>query len=151
MPTTKEQIFIACLAMIEEKIQGVETVLKDLKETGASETKSTAGDKHETALAMIQIEQENKRNQLQAFLLQKAELLKIDPTHATSIAIRGSVIYTDNGIFFLSISLGKITVNTLEIICLSTAAPLGQQLLGSVAGNNILMPNGNKYLIQAIV
>jgi hypothetical protein len=42
MPTTKEQIFIACLQIINEKINNVETLLKELKETGAGETKSTA-------------------------------------------------------------------------------------------------------------
>jgi hypothetical protein len=43
----------------------LQQVLADLKESGANETKSTAGDKHETALAMLQIEQANTRGQLQ--------------------------------------------------------------------------------------
>ena len=51
--------------------------LNDLKESGANETKSTAGDKHETALAMVQIEQANIRKQLEEALAQKAILEKI--------------------------------------------------------------------------
>lgn len=150
MSTIKEQIFIACRNMIDEKINAVEAILKDLKETGAGETKSTAGDKHETALAMIQIEQENKRNQLRGFQLQKAELLKIDPLVISTKAARGNIIYTNNGIFFISISLGKIFVETQEIICLSAASPLGQKLNSCGVGDEIMMPNGNKYMIESI-
>ena len=150
MPTTKEQIFNSCLHLINEKINTVETALKELKETGAGETKSTAGDKHETSLAMIQIEQENKRKQLGQFQLQKAELLKIDPLIICTRGARGSLIYTDNGIFFISISLGKIVVLSQQIICLSAASPLGQKLFGSVIGDELIMPNGIKYKIESI-
>ena len=34
----------------------LQQVLNDLKESGVNETKSKAGDKHETTLAMLQIE-----------------------------------------------------------------------------------------------
>lgn len=150
MQTIKEQIFNTCLHIITEKINTVDTALKELKETGAGETKSTAGDKHETALAMIQIEQENKRKQLREFQLQKAELLKIDPSIISTKAVRGSIIYTDSGIFFISISLGKLMVNSLQIICLSAVSPLGQKLYGCVAGDEVMMPNGNRYKIELI-
>jgi hypothetical protein len=108
------------------------------------------GDKHETALAMIQIEQENNRNQLRQFQLQKAELLKIDPLVNSTRAARGSLIYTDNGTFFISISLGKLVVLNQQIICLSAASPLGNKLYGSVAADEVMMPNGKKYIIESI-
>lgn len=150
MQTIKEQIFNSCLNLITEKINAVEKALKELKETGAGENKSTAGDKHETALAMIQIEQENKRKQLREFQLQKAELLKIDPLLISTRAVRGSLIYTDIGNFFISISLGKLMVNSLQFICLSAVSPLGQKLYGCVAGDLVMMHNGNKYSIESI-
>ena len=54
-------------------------VLADLKESGTNETKSTAGDKHETALAMLQIEQANINAQLSDALDKKAVLKKLIP------------------------------------------------------------------------
>jgi hypothetical protein len=45
-------------------VAAVQKVLADLHHSASNETKSTAGDKHETALAMLQLEQENKRQQL---------------------------------------------------------------------------------------
>ena len=72
--TFKQKIHEHYLQIASEKVQQLQQVLDDLKESGSNETKSTAGDKHETALAMLQIEQEHKRNQLKDAQLQKAEM-----------------------------------------------------------------------------
>jgi hypothetical protein len=63
--TLKQKIYNYYLQVINDKVYMLQQVLADLKESGANETKSTAGDKHETALAMLQIEQANTRGQLQ--------------------------------------------------------------------------------------
>ncbi len=59
--TLKQKIHGHTLEIINAKISLLQKVLADLKESGSNETKSTAGDKHETALAMLQIEQANTR------------------------------------------------------------------------------------------
>jgi hypothetical protein len=53
-------------------------ILNELNDSAKNETKSTAGDKHETALAMLQIEQENTRNKLKEIKEQKLQLDRID-------------------------------------------------------------------------
>jgi hypothetical protein len=63
--TLKQKIYNYYLQLINDKVHLLQQVLADLKESGSNETKSTAGDKHETALAMLQIEQANTRGQLQ--------------------------------------------------------------------------------------
>ena len=75
----KQKIYNHYLQIIHDKVSMLQKVLDDLKESGANETKSTAGDKHETALAMLQIEQANTRTQLQEVLNQQAALEKINP------------------------------------------------------------------------
>lgn len=87
--------------MIQIKISLLQKQLHGLTDSAANETKRTIGDKHETALAMLQIEQENNRRRLQDALQQKAILEKIDPTLQTEQAVRGSIIKTNKGIFFL--------------------------------------------------
>ena len=77
--TLKEKIYQHYVLLMNEKIKNMQQVLADLKESGANETKSTAGDKHETALAMLQIEQANVRAQLKDALEQMAILEKINP------------------------------------------------------------------------
>ena len=55
--TLKQKIYKHYQQLINDKVQQLQKVLTDLKESSSNETKSTAGDKHETALAMLQIEQ----------------------------------------------------------------------------------------------
>ena len=55
--TLKQKIYNHYLGVINDKIKLLQQVLADLKESSSNETKSTAGDKHETTLAMLQIEQ----------------------------------------------------------------------------------------------
>ena len=120
-----------------------------MKETGANETKSTAGDKHETALAMIQIEQANKRAQLDAWFLQKAALDIIDPSVTASQVVNGSLIKTNKGYLFLSVALGKATVDNKIITALSPQSPLGTKLMGLKTGDTAVV-NNNEFIIESI-
>lgn len=127
----------------------LQKVLADLKESGSNETKSTAGDKHETALAMLQIEQANICAQLQEVLEQKAVMEKIDPSFTTVRIVNGSLINTSKGYFFMSIALGKATLDGNTVIALSSQSPLGKKLMGLGVGD-IAEFNSSRYVINDI-
>jgi hypothetical protein len=147
--TFKEKVYQAFKQLLEEKINDVQLVLKDLHYSAANETKSTAGDKHETALAMLQIEQENKRKQLSELQLQQSLLKKIDPLIISPVALNGSVVYTDNGYFFISVALGKLILDGHTIFSLSPSSPLGRKLTGQRANGKVEL-NGRTYSILDI-
>lgn len=127
----------------------LQQVLADLKESGTNETKSTAGDKHETALAMLQIEQANTRAQLSDALDKKTALEKIDPLLSSNKIVRGSVIKTDHSYLFMSTALGKIKIEGMSVTALSPQSPLGVKLMGLIAGD-VAEINNIKYLIESI-
>jgi len=145
----KQKIYDHYLQVIQDKVAMLQKVLDDLKESGANETKSTAGDKHETALAMLQIEQANKRAQLQEVLAQKAALEKIDPTLSAVMIVNGSLIKTNKGYLFMSTALGKASIDNMAVIALSPQSPLGQKLMGLKTGDTALI-NGMEYHIESI-
>jgi hypothetical protein len=147
--TLKEKIYQYYLAVINDKLRLLQQVLADLKESGANETKSTAGDKHETALAMLQIEQGNKREQLRELIAQKGILEKIDPSIVAPIILNGSLIKTNRSYFFMSIALGKAVVNDITVIALSAQSPLGKKLMGLSAGDSAEI-NSNVYDIESL-
>lgn len=64
-------------------------------ECGANETKSTAGNKHETTLAMLQIEQANKRSQLKELIKQKDVVEKVNTTLEANTILNGSLVKTN--------------------------------------------------------
>jgi len=136
--------------MIESKIRLFQNNLDELKESSTNETKSSAGDKYETALAMIHIEQENTSQQLKEALKQKILFSKIDPTVTTEKIINGSLIKTNKGYFFLSLALGKTVVDGISVIALSPYSPLGQKLIG-LRENDSVQINGIHYIIENVV
>lgn len=148
--TFKEKVYQYYLQTATEKINLLQKTLDDLKESGANETKSTAGDKHETALAMLQIEQANVRAQLKEAQEQKALLEKINPAFCPQIIVTGSIIKTNKGHFFLSAALGKTVVNGVTVTALSAHSPLGKQLLHKQTAQAITV-NGNQYIVEALL
>lgn len=55
----KEKVYQQYLQLVNDKIVSLQKILNELSDSAKNETKSTAGDKHETALAMLQQEQQN--------------------------------------------------------------------------------------------
>jgi transcription elongation GreA/GreB family factor len=145
----KQKIYNHYLQVITDKVAMLQKVLNDLKESGANETKSTAGDKHETALAMLQIEQANTRTQLQEVLNQQAAMQKINPSLSADMVLNGSLIKTNRGYFFMSVALGKADVDHISVTALSPQSPLGNRLMGLKAGATAAI-NNTDYLIESI-
>ena len=147
--TIKQKIYNHYLTVINDKIKLLQQVLADLKESGTNETKSTAGDKHETALAMLQIEQANIRVQLNDVLEKKAALEKINPALSATKIVNGSLIKTNRGYLFISIALGKVTMEGIVVTALSSQSPLGIKLLGLTVAD-VTEINNNRYVIESI-
>jgi len=147
--TLKQKVHERYFQILNDKISSLQQVLSDLKESGANETKSTVGDKHETALAMLQIEQANKREQLNLVIEQKIVIEKINPAIIATIVITGSLIKTDKGYFFISVALGKAIVEDVTFMALSPQSPLGKQLMGLKTKDTAIV-NNKSYYIEAI-
>lgn len=72
------------------------------------ETKSSAGDKYETGRAMMQLEIEKQSVQLAEAMKLKHVLSQINPEKTTETIQSGSLVFTDQGNFYISISAGKL-------------------------------------------
>ncbi len=149
MALKKQKIYDHYLQLVNNKLSLLQQVLADLKESGSNETKSTAGDKHETALAMLQIEQANVGAQLQDILEKKAALEKIDTMLSSCKIINGSLVKTDKGYLFISTALGKAIIDGNQVIALSSHSPLGQKLLGLTIRDAAVI-NNDRYIIERI-
>jgi transcription elongation GreA/GreB family factor len=145
----KQKIYVHCLKLLNNKIAELENILKELDASAASDTKSSAGDKHETARAMVQIEQENIGKQLGEILEQKNALEKIDPNNNSAQIIKGSLVKTNRGYLCLSVALGKITVDEKIVMVISPQSPLGIKLMGLKAKDTATI-NGVSYVVESV-
>ncbi len=60
----KNYLYNYCFEFIESRLCTIINTILDLRESLDSETKSSAGDKHETGRAMLQLEREKAGSQL---------------------------------------------------------------------------------------
>jgi len=124
-------------------------MISDLAQDAQNDAKGSAGDKHETALSMMHLEQEKLNQKLTEIIAQKNTIDKID-TDAIHIKIAlGSLVQTNEMLFYISCALPKITIDNKSIIAVSPESPLGSQLLGKSPGNEVLI-NTNRFEIKAI-
>jgi hypothetical protein len=120
-----------------------------LTEDSKNDAKGSAGDKHETALSMMHIEQEKLNHKLKEVLVQKAILEKIDSTTIAKTIIVGSLVKANGIYLYLCAALPKIAIEGTNVIALSPQSPLGNKLMGNKVGFSFEI-NGTMYSIESI-
>jgi len=131
----KEHLLKACHDWLYLRFDHIEAVLKEIKNALEEETKSSAGDKHETGRAMLQIERENAGRQLAEAEKVRDTLDKVDVSHASDHAHLGSLVFTSHGDYYLSISTGAIEVDGKQYFAIAPKSPVGALLLGKEEGD----------------
>ena len=145
----KEHIHSAVTKEVNSRISQLSIMLSDALDANSNETKSSAGDKHETGRAMAHLEQEKIAGQLSE-MNKLAEILhRIDATQKHIKIQLGSLVKTNIGIFYISVGIGAMEIDNFTIFCMTAAAPLGKELLGKSVGNEIAW-QGKKILINTI-
>jgi transcription elongation GreA/GreB family factor len=145
----KQKIHQQYLQLVQDKIDVFQDMIFSLTEDSKNDAKGSAGDKHETALSMMHIEQEKLTHKLKESLEQKSILDKIDTSQIHNKVAVGSLVKTNNLTVYISIALPKITFESQTIFAVSPQSPLGIQLMGKRVGFDFEV-NGVKYLIQEI-
>lgn len=145
----KTELREACLNVLKKKIQVLQAAIDEAQSASNQETKSTAGDKHDTAKAHAQNETERLGMQMNQMLqmLESCKRLSVEPHSKIQV---GSFVKTNLGNFYLSVALGKMQLNELEFFAISLNAPVGQMLFGKVPGNSLVLPNGEKCIVDGV-
>jgi len=146
----KHQILAYYQQQVDDRIDAFKDMIAALTEDASNDAKGSAGDKHETALSMMHLEQEKLNHKIGEFIEQKSVLEKINPD-ITSVKISLGSLVTANGLLlFVSAALPKITIEGKSVIALSPQSPLGQKMMGMQVGSTFEV-NGTKYLVEEIV
>lgn len=124
--------------------------MSEIQNALLSETKSSAGDKHETGRAMLQLEREKAGNQLAE--IQKTGLLlsKVNTSKTGKIVGLGSIVYTSKANYFIAISAGELNYNSDKFYAISANTPIGQLLLSKTIGDVINFRN-QEFVIENVL
>ena len=121
----KKNILEELIQRVSTKLININFLISSAVDSRNDDTKSSAGDKHETSRAKVQTDIDNYMKQKLNLITQLNLLKSIDLVKTSRKVDHGSMVYTDKGIFFIAIGLGKLTVNEENIFAISLASPIG--------------------------
>ena len=148
--TLKESIHKTLRKQLTFRIDEIQNILDDLLLSGSRDAKSSAGDKHETGVAMAQLEQEKLRYQINEFQKMGELVQKINPSNMNSKINLGSLVETDKGWFYISVGLGSLTFKDQIVFAINPEAPVGKALIGKVKGESIHFNGVESEIIQVL-
>lgn len=146
----KAELHRLCLEFVENRFQTIQKIIKEIEVSLTSETKSSAGDKHETGRAMLQLEREKAGNQLAEVQKVKEGFSKIDIAKVSSNIGLGTLVYTTQANYFISISAGVLKVEDNNFFAISPNTPIAKLLIGKKVGDQIQFRNLNFKVINLI-
>ncbi len=137
----KQKLYKHCQEFVTNKLQLIEKNIQSNKESLNSETKSSAGDKHETGRAMLQLEMEKAGQQLKVVQQMQTQISRIDVNIKNTIGCLGSLITTNIHNYYLAVSVGKVTIDSEDYFVISSYSPIGKLLLGKKKGDSVSFNN----------
>ena len=149
MTTFKQKTHTYYLQLVQDRIDVFRDMISALTEDSKNDAKGSAGDKHETALSMMHIEQEKLNHKLSEVLAQKAILDKIDALKVVDSIALGSLVKANGIYLYLSVALPKVAIEGVNVIALSPQSPLGSKLMGNPTGFTFEI-NNTHYTIESI-
>ena len=136
-------------AMLAAKASDLATEIAATLEARNSDTKSSAGDKHEVSRAMVQQELDQLETQLAKVQMMQQELARVPLDRVYEHAGFGSLVNTDQSNYFIAVGLGAVEVDGERCFAVSLASPIGQALKDKKAGDAVDF-NGKRITVEKI-
>jgi len=147
--TFKQKIHSHYLQLVQDKIDVFKDMIAQLADDAQNDAKSSAGDKHETALSMMHLEQEKLTQKLKENLDFKALLEKIDASAISKKIALGSLVKANGIYLYVSAALPKIAIDGVTVLALSPQSPLGSKLIANEKGFSFEIQS-SRYNIESV-
>ena len=138
-----------CEHYIDVRLTGIQKAMSEAQAAANKETKSSAGDKHETGRAMAQLETEKQSKQLSEVHKLKQAFLQIKTQPISTKIATGAVVQTNKAVFYLSIGIGRVQLGDYLVFVISPTAPIAKSLMGLEVGDQFQF-NGTAQTVIAL-
>jgi transcription elongation GreA/GreB family factor len=146
----KKELYKQCLDYVKKRMEAALQGIEEAREASNDDTKSSAGDKFETGRAMMEQETERNTVQLNEANKLKVALNQLNPNAVSDKAETGSLVITNNGNFYISVSAGMLTIDGETYFAISPASPVGLKLMGQKVGYEFQLKD-KQYLIKKVI
>lgn len=132
---------------ITDRVQQLESFIAEVRGSN-NDTKSSMGDKYETGREMLQQEINRLQLQLKEVRLQQQMAQRLSVA-SSEMADFGALVETDAGWFYLSVSVGELSIDGQKVMAISQDSPLAKAMKGKKKGEEFQI-NGVKRQIKNI-
>jgi transcription elongation GreA/GreB family factor len=141
MHDIKQKLFDHCVSYVTQRINNANDAIRAAQESANEESKNSSGDKYETGRAMMQIDVEQNLTQLHEAKRLKSVLEKINKNSTSDVIQNGSLVVTDQGKYFIAVSIGQVKIDGESYFVISAESPVGLKMIGLRAGESFSFAN----------
>jgi transcription elongation GreA/GreB family factor len=146
----KKTVVAFLTTQLKNQIAQIRLQIENLSQDASENAKSSSGDKHETDLAMVHLEQEQLSKKLSQLLDNLQTWQQIDFGSSASTVKQGSLVKTNLGWLLISIALPQYKIENETVISISPQSPLGQLLIGKQPNERFEL-NQKTFEVQEIL
>ena len=134
MPIHRADFLSHLEKIIDNKVLDSRKYMESIERSIHSESKSTAGDKHDTSRELMQQERNKAAQNLSNQLAIQKTLIQLKLIDANVAIGLGSLIETQDNVIFIRFGLGERYHLNQEVVCISPLSPLARALEGMQVG-----------------
>jgi transcription elongation GreA/GreB family factor len=131
----KQNLKEYCISIINQRIETAKQAMQSAQDSANREQKGSAGDKHETARAMSQLEREMFAKQLNEANRELEMLQRIKTEILQNEVSLGSAVVTEKGVYYIATGIGQINFQGQPVFAISPKAPITMAMLGKRKGD----------------
>lgn len=146
----KQQLYDHCKMELQLRMKRILQSIRSVEDSMQQEGKSTAGDKHNTARANMQLERERLGQSLRQLEQMSAQLDRIPLEEISGPVRAGSLIHTTSGRFYLSIAVDAKVVGDKTFYMVGLSSPLARVVIGKSVGD-VYSLNGRQSTILELL
>jgi hypothetical protein len=144
----KQRLLNECLKIQNAQIQTAKSAMDEAQQS-ANEHQGAIEDKFESFREACQIQRDMFAKQLDEAITTLSILKRINATKENKIIMLGSVVITNLQKFFISVSLGEITVEGEKYFAISAMSPLFKAMVDKQEGESFSFRDKH-YIIESI-
>lgn len=127
--------------LLDARMQVAWEAMEAAQDSANDQSKSSAGDKYETARSMGQLDRNMHARQYEQVRQERVILERIGESEAMARGAIGALLDTTAGWFFISVSLGAVKFEEQTVLAISSSSPVGLSLLGKEIGGQFQFMN----------
>lgn len=144
----KRSVYEQCRLILKERLSMYKKTLDELVESSADEGENPS-DPSEAGVAMMQMEQASIRTQFNEAMTMKRIIDAISPDPTFDHISKGSLVKSGSNYYYISVALGKMSIEGETVFAISPQSPLGSKLLGCTKGDIIVL-NGKSIVVEEL-